>query len=68
MKAYKLEVLVIDTNEVGIDCVLEAVEESRYVSIDILEVSEADIGEWMDDHPLNKHSTKRDEYNRLFKS
>jgi len=57
MKAYRLEVLIIDHDDVGPDGIVAVIENTRYPNrcIDpIVEgVAVADIGEWHDDHPLN---------------
>ena len=61
MKAYKLEILIIDNEDRGIDNIKEIIESNRYVYPQILECNEFDIGEWSDDHPLN-HSATQKEY------
>lgn len=66
MKAYKIEVLVIDNEEMGIDQIRYAIECVRRVYPIVKAVAEADIGEWSDEHPLNKRDTHDDEYKRLF--
>ena len=70
MKAYKLEILVIDFDGLGADGIKDAIENARYpnrcISPDVRRVECEDIGEWSDDHPLNKHSTAAAEFERLF--
>lgn len=67
MKAYKIEIVVIDFEGMGQDGVSYEIENgSRYINPNILNIKEADIGEWNDDHPLNKNSTFQDEVKRLF--
>lgn len=70
MKAYKIEILVIDFDDIGKDGIIEEIETARYandcISLLIKSVVEKDIGEWTDDHPLNKKSTSQAEYERLF--
>jgi hypothetical protein len=61
MKAYKIEILVIDSDKVGMDELTPLIEQAQYpndcVAPKVLTVKEADIGQWHDDHPLNKRNT-----------
>ena len=70
MKAYKIELLIIDFDEVGEDGITDVIENTRYpnrcISPDVKKVTEVDIGEWNDDHPLNSARTCEDEYRALF--
>jgi len=70
MKAYRLEILIIDLDEIGRDSVIEEFKRARYandrISPQIKSIEEKDIGEWSDDHPLNKRKTCDEEYRRLF--
>lgn len=70
MKAYRLEILVIDHDDVGLDVVTDAIEGARYpnrcIAPIIKRTKTADVGTWSDDHPLNKHETHDAEYRRLF--
>ena len=70
MKAYKLEVLVIDHDELGGEAIADTLRNTRYpnwcISPAVRRVQEADIGEWSDDHPLNRLDTAEAEYERLF--
>ena len=55
MKVYKLEVIVIDHEDIG-DEIIEIIENQKYRSIispKVVAIQSADI-EWSDDHPLNK--------------
>lgn len=69
-KAYKIEILIIDLEEVGLEEAASLIESANYPSDCIRPIvmtsKEADIGEWSDDHPLNKRNTIEQEYNRLF--
>lgn len=71
MKAYKLEILIIDFNEVGLDDIKEIIENANYpndcININVMDIVSVDIGEWHDEHPLNNYKTAEAEYNRLFK-
>lgn len=72
MKAYKLEVLVIDTDELGGPGILQLIECTKYpnwcMEPKVMDIKERDIGEWTDSHPLNQYETRRKEYKRLFGS
>lgn len=70
MKVYKVEVMVIDFDQLGMDGIKVEMENVRYpndcMSPKIVQIMAADIGEWHDDHPLNKRDKWADEYLRLF--
>jgi len=70
MKAYKVEILVIDHDQLGQEGVETEIESVRYpnrcLSPVIMGITEADIGEWHDDHPLNLKGEHYAEYARLF--
>ena len=64
MEAYRISVIVVDFDEVGLDGVREAIELQRYPN-DCIHPScgraeSIDLGEWDDDHPLNMCGTDRD--------
>lgn len=67
MKAYKIEVLVLDFEGVGEGNIVTELENMRFVSAYAMNTSEADIGQWSDDHPLNHATTWLDEAERLFR-
>ena len=70
MKVYKVELLIVDHDNVGGAGIVEVLENQKYpnycISPNVMDVESAEIGEWSDDHPLNKIDTIQDEYNRLF--
>lgn len=70
MKAYKLEVLVIDLDKIGEQQIKSAIENTHYpnhcISPEVIAVHERDIGEWSDDHPLNSYATRNAEIKLLF--
>lgn len=70
MKAYKIELLVIDFEDVGSD-IPRMIEDQKYpnycIAPTVMAVQEADIGEWNDDHPLNKRDKQKDYYDTVFK-
>lgn len=61
MKAHIISVLVLDFDELGAEQVKETLESQNYpnrcINPSVLGSMEVDIGEWDDDHPLNKHET-----------
>ncbi len=69
MKAYKVTLLINDHDEVG-DEIKNIIENQHYpnycIAPYVMDVQSADIGEWSDDHPLNKFSTMKDEFKKLF--
>ena len=71
MKAYKLEILIVDFDGVGVD-IAEMIENANYpnhcISPHVMSVKEADIGAWDDEHPLNKRDTMKEYYKEVFKA
>ena len=69
MKVYKLEVLVIDFEDIGVEGVSEEIENAHYgnhcISPEVKSVQEREV-EWSDDHPLNKSDTCESAYKELF--
>lgn len=70
MKAYKVEILVIDHDELGADGIEQELENTKFANHcmhpKVMDVEEADLGEWEDSHPLNQRDGQREEYERLF--
>jgi len=70
MKAYKLEILIVDHDGLGEDGILGELCNTRFanncINLQIKSIKDADIGEWHDDHPLNLRLTTDAEYKRLF--
>jgi len=71
MKAYKLEILVIDFDNIGGEEIQNQIENTRYTNDciypNVKKVLETDIGHWHDDHPLNKPETFKEYYEEIFK-
>lgn len=61
-----------DSDEIGGEEIKYVLENAHYpnhcISSSIISIKEKDIGEWSDDHPLNKKETFLKEYERLFGS
>jgi hypothetical protein len=70
MRAYKIEIYVLDLDEIGEHGIKDVIENTRYpnrcITPEVKSVESRDIGEWCDEHPLNSHSTADEEYKRLF--
>ena len=71
MKAYKIELLIIDFENMGGNEIVDVIENANYpndcISPCVKDIKCVDIGEWSDDHPLNSSKTSDKEYKRLFK-
>jgi len=70
MRAYKVEIMIIDFDDLGDEGIADVIENTKYpnycISPQVKSVQSADIGEWDDNHPLNRKDTADAEYDRLF--
>ncbi len=70
MKVYKIELMVIDLDVVGEEGIKEVIENQKYpnhcIDPHVKNIEGRDIGEWHDDHPLNKRDQSEDYFRRLF--
>ena len=67
MKAYKVEVLVLDHECVGEDEIVYSLKNAEYIHSKVMSIQSKEIGEWDDDHPLNRRDeTCRKYYEHLF--
>ena len=70
MKAYKITLFFIDFDEVGPQEAKYLIENARLPAaltpVQSAGIEEADIGEWRDDHPLNKLATMATAFEKLF--
>ena len=66
MKAYKVTLIVVDHDNMGADEIKLNIENERYTNPRVTEIESVDIGEWGDDHPLNKRILPIAEINRIF--
>ena len=66
MKAYLVKVLVVGYNNVGVDDIKYYLENAEYISPTVVNMREADIGVWDDDHPLNNYETMHDAIKTYF--
>lgn len=66
MKAYKVELLVLDHQNLGEGEITFLLENVKYLYPSVMSIQSRDIGEWDDDHPLNHRDTVRQTYDELF--
>lgn len=66
MKAYRVELLVVDTESVGESEVTYLLQNVKDLYPKVKSVQSRDIGEWHDNHPLNQGDEKY--YQELFKN
>lgn len=70
MKAYKVVLLVIDDENVGEKNITSYIEDARYpnrcIAPQVMAIDGREIGDWHDDHPLNKTDQYENEFKRLF--
>lgn len=68
-KVHRVELLVVDHDDLGADGVAEVLEHTKYhnrcISPNVKRVETAEV-EWSDDHPLNHTSTEDAAYRELF--
>ena len=62
MKAYKIEILVLDFEDYGSEEYVIELEQNRHLNAKVLKRSSIDIGEWDDDHPLNQNSVEANKW------
>jgi hypothetical protein len=65
MKAYKVEVLVLGFEDMPEDDIVYFIENTRHLYPKIMSIQSKEIGEWNDDHPLNKTDTIKQTYEEL---
>jgi len=70
MEVHQVVLTIIDHDELGRDEILAELENARFpndcISLDVRSIETRDIGEWSDDHPLNRNATAAAELKRLF--
>ena len=66
MKAYKIEVLVIDHQNLGLDAVVCELANVKHLWSQVVKTKEAEIGAWCDEHPLNHRETFKATLAKLF--
>jgi len=70
MYVYKVEIMVVDLDELGPQEIKDVFENIKYpnhcMSPEVMDIEGRDIGEWDDEHPLNNIHKSEAEYRRLF--
>lgn len=70
MKVCKIEIMVLDYQNVGEQYIKEKIEQvvftGRLFSMQVRNIESRDIGEWSDDNPLNFSDTCDAEFRRIF--
>lgn len=66
MKVYKIEIMVVDMDQIGEEEIIGVIESTKYIHPEVKAIDSRDIGEWHDDHPLNSITKADAEYRRLF--
>lgn len=70
MKVYKVTLMIIDHDRIGEESIVQELANVRYandcIRPSIMNVESRDIGDWTDDHVLNKQSSVTSEFERLF--
>ena len=68
-KVYKVVLMVVDHDGIGIEDVEAVLEDTHYpnhcIYPTVMEVETEEV-DWADDHPLNARSTQSYEFHRLF--
>lgn len=57
MKAYRVQVVLVDHEGVGEEEIASLPSNYRYLCATVFKIEEKEIGNWTDDHPLNRHDT-----------
>lgn len=70
MRVHKITIMVVDHDDIGPDEASDVLENARYpnhcIYPHVMGVESRDIGEWSDSNPLNRASTMREEFARIF--
>lgn len=68
MKVYKVELMIVDHNDLGENQIQDLLEDIRYLSHPVVtKITGVEIGEWESDNLLNDENTWEAEFERLFK-
>lgn len=71
MKVFKVEVMILDFDDVGAEGIKEVIENARYpnhcISPHVKAMSSREV-DWSDDHPLNNRATCEVAYQELFRA
>jgi len=68
-KVFKIEVLIVNHDNLTMNEIAETLENANYpndcINPQVMEITSREV-EWTDEHPLNKQSTQKDAYLKLF--
>lgn len=65
-KMHRIVLFVIDHEDIGQNEVKMLIEDNRYISPNIKDIRTAEIGEWDDDHKLNKTKATIQDFENYF--
>jgi hypothetical protein len=72
MRVYRIELMILDFDEIGEEEIKRVLEDTRYpnrcISPEVMEIESHDIGEWNDQNPLNYKSKSKEAFNLIFKT
>lgn len=70
MRVYKVTLMIIDFDNIGVVEMKEVIENTHYpnrcISPKVKRIEGRDIGEWSDDNPLNSRSASDETFRKLF--
>jgi hypothetical protein len=70
-KIYKVTLSVVDFDQIGVDGITTALENTKYpnwcISPSVISMEEREV-DWHDNHPLNMTKTSRQAFQDLFKN
>jgi hypothetical protein len=72
MKAYKVELLILNFDNLSEEEIKDEIENVNYandcIAPAVMKIVGKEIGEWYDDHPFNRKDTAKTEYDKLFEN
>ena len=68
MKAFKVEILVLDFEHMPEGDIVYFIESIKHLYPKVTSIQSKEIGEWDDDHPLNRKDTAKQTYDDLWKN
>lgn len=70
MQVHKVTLIVFDFDKIGAESVKKVLENTKYpnhcINPKVESIQSKDIGEWSDEHPLNKRATYKQALANLF--
>lgn len=70
MKVYKVTLMILDHDELGLEEIKTVIQEENFpndcIAPSVMDIESAEIGEWEDSNLLNHRDTKKQEFDRLF--